>query len=217
MRRIVQAGLQPAACRLLDPVEALTSGSGDGSAAVLVLAFEASGFDPEPLLRDALELAGGTRIEREAGGRWREAFLRLPYVYEEIVAVGLLTGTFETAVTWDRFPGLHDDVSRALAGAHSGAIVSCRLAYAYPDGPAPYFTLVAPARAGAELEQWRDVKAAASEAILACGGTITHHHAVGREHRPWYEREAAPLVLDALRAAKRELDPAGVMNPGVLL
>ena len=117
MRRIVQAGLQPASCRLLDPVEALTSGSGDGSAAVLVLAFEASEFDPEPLLRDALEVAGGARIEREAGGRWRDAFLRLPYVYEEIVALGLLTGTFETAVTWDRFPALHDDVSRALARA----------------------------------------------------------------------------------------------------
>jgi len=217
VRRIVQAGLQPASCRLLDAVEALTSRSGDGSAAVLVLAFEASGFDPEPPLRDALEVAGGARIEREAGGRWREAFLRLPYVYEEIVALGLLTGTFETAVTWDRFPALHDHVSRALARAGDGAIVSCRLAYAYPDGPAPYYTLVAPARAGAELEQWRDVKAAASEAILACGGTITHHHAVGREHRSWYAEEAAPLVLDALRAAKRELDPAGVMNPGVLL
>jgi alkyldihydroxyacetonephosphate synthase len=217
VRRIVQAGLQPASCRLLDPVEALTSGSGDGSAAVLVLAFEASGFDPDPLLRDALELAGGSRIERETGGRWRDAFLRMPYVYEEIVALGLLTGTFETAVTWDRFAALHEHVSRALARADDGAIVSCRLAYAYPDGPAPYYTLVAPARAGAALEQWRDVKAAASEAILAGGGTITHHHAVGREHRPWYAEEADPLVLDALRAAKRELDPAGVMNPGVLL
>jgi alkyldihydroxyacetonephosphate synthase len=217
VRRIVQAGLQPAACRLLDPVEALTSGSGDGSAAVLVLGFEASGFDPAPLLADALGLAGGSRLEREAGGRWREAFLRLPYVYEEIVAHGLLTGTFETAVTWSRFPSLHGDVSRTLADAAPDAIVSCRLAYAYPDGPAPYYTVVAPARAGAELEQWRDLKAAASEALLAGGGTITHHHAVGREHRSWYEREAPPLVLDALRAAKRELDPAGVLNPGVLL
>jgi alkyldihydroxyacetonephosphate synthase len=221
VRRVLQSGLRPAGCRLLDPVEALTSGSGDGSSAILVLAFEASGFDPEPQLRDALELGGGEPARRETAGRWREAFLRMPYVYEEIVALGLLTGTFETAVTWDRFPDFHDAVSRALVDAATdacgAALVSCRLAYAYPDGPAPYYTLVAPTREGAELEQWTAVKRAAADAVLACGGTITHHHAVGREHRPWYQQEVPPLVLEALRAAKRELDPAGVLNPGALL
>jgi alkyldihydroxyacetonephosphate synthase len=95
--------------------------------------------------------------------------------------------------------------------------VTCRLTHAYPDGAAPYFTVLAPARRGSELEQWDAVKAAASEAIAGAGGTITHHHAVGRDHRPWYDRERPEPFAAALRAAKRELDPAAIMNPGVLI
>ena len=95
--------------------------------------------------------------------------------------------------------------------------MTCRFTHVYPDGPAPYFTVLAPGRRGSELEQWRDIKAVAAEAVLAHGGTITHHHAVGRDHRPWYDRQRPDLFADALRAAKGVLDPAAVLNPGVLV
>jgi alkyldihydroxyacetonephosphate synthase len=96
-------------------------------------------------------------------------------------------------------------------------MVTCRLTHVYPDGPAPYYTMVAPVRRGAEREVWTETKRVASDAILAGGGTITHHHAVGRVHRPWYDRERPELFAEALRAAKSALDPAGILNPGVLV
>ena len=107
-----------------------------------------------------------------------------------------------------------EEAGRAACGR---VLVACRFAYVYPDGPAPYYTFVAPARAGAELEQWDAIKSAVSRAILDHGGTITHHHAVGRDHRPWYDEERPELFAGALRAAKRTLDPGGILNPGVLL
>jgi alkyldihydroxyacetonephosphate synthase len=87
----------------------------------------------------------------------------------------------------------------------------------YPDGPAPYYTILAPARRGGELEQWAEIKRIASEAVIGGGGTITHHHAVGREHRPWYDRQRPEPFAAALRAAKAALDPSGALNPGVLI
>jgi alkyldihydroxyacetonephosphate synthase len=106
---------------------------------------------------------------------------------------------------------------RAAMEVAGAAVVTCRLTHVYPDGAAPYFTVLAPARRGSEVRQWDEIKAAASEAILAGGGTITHHHAVGRDHRPYYDRERPDLFAEALRAAKRALDPYGIMNPGVLV
>jgi alkyldihydroxyacetonephosphate synthase len=162
------------------------------------------------------------RLADRAADQWRAAFLRAPYVRDALVQLGVLCETVETAVTWDRFEHLHTEVVEAVGealasvGAAAGH-VTCRLTHVYPDGAAPYFTVVAPARRGAELEQWAEIKAAASEAILAAGGTITHHHAVGREHRPWYDRQRPDLFAGALRAAKQVLDPAGILNPGVLL
>jgi alkyldihydroxyacetonephosphate synthase len=135
--------------------------------------------------------------------------------------LGLVHETFETAITWDRFWAFHDGVLRAARDAVREAcgqgVISSRFAYVYPDGPAPYYSVYAPGRPGAELEQWDAIKQAASEAIVSLGGTITHHHAVGRDHRPWYMRELPELFTQALAAAKAELDPAGIMNPGVLL
>jgi alkyldihydroxyacetonephosphate synthase len=95
--------------------------------------------------------------------------------------------------------------------------VTCRFTHVYPDGPAPYYTVIAPGRPGAELEQWAEIKRAAGDAIIALGGTITHHHAVGRDHRPWYDRQRPELFATAFRAAKAALDPAGLLNPGVLI
>jgi alkyldihydroxyacetonephosphate synthase len=232
VRAVAQAGLHPANCRLIDPVEALLAGAGDGSSALLILAFESPGHDVAPWLEAALELCreqGGTvepprersGADDDRAGAWRRTFLRMPYVYERVVGFGMVNGTFETAITWDRFADFHEGVSSELAKRTNeicgGAIVSVRFTYVYPDGPAPYYTVTAPARDGSELAQWDELKAAVSDAIVGLGGTITHHHAVGREHRPWYEQEAAPLFQEALRGAKRELDPAGILNPGVLI
>ena len=154
----------------------------------------------------------------ESEGAWRGAFLRAPYLRDTLIAAGVLAETFETAITWDRFDdfvaAVREATERALG---AGARVTCRLTHAYPDGAAPYFTVLAPARRGAELEQWDEIKAAASEAIAAAGGTITHHHAVGRDHRPWYDRQRPEPFAAALSAAKAALDPHGILNPGVLI
>jgi alkyldihydroxyacetonephosphate synthase len=142
-------------------------------------------------------------------------------VRDIFVAMGVLSETFETAVTWDRFPRFHERVTaaaRAAAEDVSGvAHVSCRLTHVYPDGPAPYYTVLAPAQRGEEVEQWAAIKAAVSEVIVAEGATITHHHAVGRDHRPWYDRQRPDPFAAALRGAKAAVDPQAVMNPGVLV
>ncbi len=159
---------------------------------------------------------------------WRGAFLLAPYLRDTFVACGVLSETFETAITWDRFEEFHATVMETTRRAVSEASgvpadgpgaprVSCRLTHVYPDGAAPYFTVLAPAVRGGEVEQWDEVKAAVSEALIDAGGTITHHHAVGRDHRPWYDRQRPAPFAAALRAAKAELDPAGMLNPGVLL
>jgi alkyldihydroxyacetonephosphate synthase len=109
---------------------------------------------------------------------------------------------------------VHEAIRRACG---SGGILACRFTHVYPDGPAPYYTFVAPGKRGAELEQHAAVKRAASEALLSCGATITHHHAVGRLHRPWYDQERPPPFALALRAAKAAVDPAGILNPGILI
>jgi alkyldihydroxyacetonephosphate synthase len=226
VRELAQSGLHPANCRLLGHDEALLSGSGDGSHSILVLGFESADHELGPWLARALEICASHRGQvREQDGDpaaiWRDAFLRGPHLRDGLARLGLVTETFETAVTWDRFWEFHEGVlaatRRAMRQACGGGAVSCRFAYVYPDGPAPYYSVYAPGRPGRELEQWDEIKLAASEAILALGGTITHHHAVGRDHRRWYLREVPELFTGALRGAKAELDPAGIMNPGVLL
>jgi alkyldihydroxyacetonephosphate synthase len=133
----------------------------------------------------------------------------------------MVVETFETACTWDRFAALDAAVraaaGRALAEVCGGGVVTCRFTHVYPDGPAPYYGVYAPGRWGSTVAQWDEVKAAVSEAILAAGGTITHHHAVGRDHRPWYDRQRPAPFARVLAAAKAALDPAGILNPGVLL
>ena len=133
----------------------------------------------------------------------------------------MIIETFETAATWDRLGALVERVRAATASAVEEVcgqgIVTCRITHAYPDGAAPYFTVIAPGRRGARASQWAEVKQAASEVLLAEGGTITHHHAVGRDHRPWYDRQRPDLFATALGAVRAVTDPAGIMNPGVLL
>jgi alkyldihydroxyacetonephosphate synthase len=236
VRALSQAGLYPTNCRLIDAREAATTGAGDGSRAILLLGFEAAEHDVEPWMSLALECCAdhggewerrasrppGTGSERAgAVGSWREAFLRAPYLRDTFVAMGVLSETFETSITWDRFPEFHEAVlataTAAVRETCGTGSVTCRFTHVYPDGPAPYYTILAPARRGSELEQWGEIKQAASEALLVAGGTITHHHAVGRDHRPWYDRQRPDRFAAALRAAKAAVDPAGVLNPGVLI
>ena len=224
-RELAQSGLDPANCRLLGHDEALWSGSGDGSHSILVLGFESADHELGPWLARALEICASHRGEvREEDGDpaavWRAAFLRGPHLRDGLIRLGLVHETFETAVTWDRFWEFHEGVlaaaRQAVVQACGGGAVSCRFAYVYPDGPAPYYSVYAPGRPGRELEQWDEIKLAASEAILALGGTITHHHAVGRDHRRWYLREVPPLFTGALGGAKGVLDPGWGHEPGGL-
>ncbi len=250
VREISQSGLHPANCRLLDALEAGTTGAGSGERSLLVLGFESAHHPVDDLMRQALDIArdhGGTPNspptgrkrrsgfrfrptdgEGDAVGAWRSAFLFAPYLRDTFVACGVLSDTFETAITWDRFEQFHAtameaarskvaEICDAPAAGPGAPRVSCRFTHVYPDGPAPYFTVMAPAVRGGEVEQWDEIKAAASEAVIEGGGTITHHHAVGRDHRPWYDRQRPAPFAAALRAAKAELDPAAILNPGVLI
>ena len=236
-RSLAQSGLHPSNCRLLDATEAMVTGTDDGSAHLLLIAFESADHPLDAWIARAAELArdhGGvvpddalrTRTDDEPGqgpaGAWRNAFLRAPYTRDALVAMGMVNETFETATTWDRFDALYGDVMDSVRGALAeigapGGVVTCRFTHVYPDGPAPYFTVIAPGRPGAQLEQWAVIKDAASDALVRHDATITHHHAVGRDHRPWYDRQRPPLFADALRSAKATLDPHATLNPGVLI
>ena len=139
-----------------------------------------------------------------------------------LTARGIIKETFETATTWDQFEGFYNAVHDATREAvervtGQGAAVACRFTHVYPDGPAPYFTFIGQGKRGQMREQYDAVKNAASDAIIKHRGTITHHHAVGRDHMPWYEQQVSPVFTGALTGAKRAVDPAGIMNPGVLL
>ena len=230
VRALSQSGLHPSNCRLLDPAEAALTGASQEGKALLVLGFEGADHPLDGKMDRAVELCadhGGDARRKSASGdgdggdAWRGAFLQAPYLRDTLIAAGVVSETFETAVTWDRFDGfvasVRERAERALTEVCGAGFVTCRLTHVYPDGAAPYFTCLAPARRGSEVEQWDEIKAAVSEALIAAGGTITHHHAVGRDHRPWYDRQRPEPFADALRAAKRAVDPAGVLNPGVLI
>jgi alkyldihydroxyacetonephosphate synthase len=236
-RAIAQSGLWPANCRLLDHREALFSTAGDGTRSLLIVTFESADHALDAWFARAVELCSdfrgtslvelsgtstaGDAAHRGAAGAWRNAFIAGGHRHDAFVRLGLVMETFETAITWDRFPDFHAAVLAATEAAAERvcgcAMVSCRFAYVYPDGPAPYYTVLGQGTPGSELEQWAEIKVAASDAVIAAGGTITHHHAVGRDHRPWYDQERPPLFAEAYRAARRVLDPAGIMNPGVLI
>jgi alkyldihydroxyacetonephosphate synthase len=249
VRGISQTGLFPTNCRLLDPTEAMMNNVGDGSNAVLVLAFESADHPLDAWIARALEVAadcGGSwdqgAVDRSlsgtdsvdegehrkgAAGQWRNQFLRAPYMRNYLTPAGVMVDTFETSITWDRFEefyaGIRERVGAVLneiTGAK--AVLSCRFTHVYPDGPAPYFTFYAVGTNKGDmasmLSKWREIKLAANEAVTGLGGTVTHHHAVGRDHRhSGYDKQVPPLFREAYAGARERLDPAGIMNPGVLL
>ncbi|MFD3327371.1 FAD-binding oxidoreductase [Streptomyces sp. NPDC058701] len=240
VRALAQSDLSPANCRLLDAGEAALAGASRDGSAVLVLGFESADEPVDVRLERAVDLArsyggrhgggtggtGGTGGEGAAGdgavGAWRSAFLRMPYLRDGLARMGAVAETFETAATWDRIPGLIDAVrtevgEAALKATGHPATVNCRLTHVYPDGAAPYFTVLAAGRAGDEVALWDDLKAVAGEVLHRHRATITHHHAVGRDHRPGYDRQRPEPFALALRAVKGALDPRGILNPGVLV
>lgn len=205
IRAMLQAGLLPSNCRLIDGLEA----PGPDNRPLLILGFE-GGVDVSSQLRAALALCGG-EVQDTGASEWRDGFLEAPYLRDTLVSLGILAETFETAVTWERLPGLIEAVKAVVPGR-----VTCRLTHVYPDGAAPYFTVLMPVERGAEIETWDAIKHDVSDALLANGGTITHHHAVGRDHVPWYSQQRPQLFGDVLRGAKAQVDPARLLNPGVL-
>lgn len=235
-RAVAQSGLYPANCRLLDGKEAFLNQVVNDGSSVLVLAFESADHPVDAGLDRALAITrdfGGTcpagpslcqgeSGERgaDAGEQWRASFLAGPYLQDAMIQSGMLADTFETACTWQAFPALYEGVTQAVQQALTevcgGGLVTCRFTHVYPDGPAPYFTFLGKARRGAELEQWQVIKRAAGDALRKFGGTITHHHAVGRMHKPWYQQECPPLFAQSLKAVKATLDPQQLLNPGVL-
>ncbi len=226
VRTIGQAGLYPSNLRVIDNDEAGNYGVNDYEETLLMLGFESADHPVGPWMARAVELIGdhgGRRHPDESAAlRWRTTFIRMPYARELTVPLGVINDTFESAVTWDRFEAFHTSVRAATAAAIEEATgrpgtVSTRFTHVYPDGPAPYYTFNARGTPGRLLEQWRHIKTRASDALIAAGGTITHHHAVGRDHMPWYRQQRPALFGAALAAAKGALDPAGILNPGVLV
>lgn len=244
-RAVAQAGLHPSNCRLLDPAEALVNAGTAVAGGVLVLAFESADHPIDAWLDRALELVrdhGGevasVRRREEGSGpgardgpadgsgdassAWKSSFIRMPYQRDALARRSMIAETFETACTWDRFETFHAAVVGAAQGAidevcgPDAGLVTCRFTHVYPDGPAPYYGVYASGRWGSVLAQWDQIKAAVSQAIADNGGTITHHHAVGRDHRPWYDAQRPDVFATALRAVKSAVDPAGILNPGVL-
>lgn len=237
LRTIVQSGLRPSNARLLDPVEALVNQAGDGSKAVLALGFEGTGrwlgslLDPAVkmcrdhggLLDGMPTMVAGDRTGTAGGGAgaWRQSFLRAPYLRDALVRLGATVETFETAITWDRFEDFVNDVrarteKAATEAGGSPCVVSVRLTHVYTDGAAPYFTVLMPGRPGSRAQQWAEVKAAAAQAIIDAGGTITHHHAVGRDHVSGWRQQRPSQMGDVWNAVRRTVDPGQIMNPGVL-
>ncbi|MFZ1277073.1 MAG: FAD-binding oxidoreductase, partial [Candidatus Microthrix parvicella] len=248
VRALAQSGLSPANCRLLDPVEALLAGAAASGATggVLIVGFEGADHALGEVLSRALELCGdhggdvspGAMSVREGSGEparsgaeeaWRSSFLRAPYQRDALVGLGVVVETFETACLWSRFEAtdaaIRASIRNAMDQAGLEGIVSMRVTHAYPDGVAPYYTVMArptpvhgqPVGVNDRIARWDAVKEASMEAITTERATATHHHAVGRDHRSAYDRQRPPLFAEALRAVKSRLDPSGIMNPGVLI
>jgi alkyldihydroxyacetonephosphate synthase len=192
--------------------------------ALMIVGFEG---DEETVTRKralavrALRGGGAVYLGRSGGRSWEHGRYGGPYQRDLLMGMGAMVETLETSHTWTRLHELHRAVGGAITAALDGqgtpGLVFCHLSHAYADGASLYFTFISRARRGAELEQWAAVKKAASEAIVANGATITHHHAVGRDHIPYMAAEVGETGLDVLRAVKERLDPAGIMNPGKLL
>ena len=195
-----------------------------GGGCLAILGFEGAPAELAGRRKRALVLlrqGGGLAVGSTPGQAWLKARFAAPYLRDELLTHGVMVETLETATQWSNLRSLHREVGRAINDALSACgtpgLVMCHVSHLYETGASLYFTFLAAQRAEDEIGQWRTVKEAASRAISEGGGTITHHHAVGRDHAPWMEQEVGSAGVSALRALKSELDPAGIMNPGKLM
>jgi alkyldihydroxyacetonephosphate synthase len=243
MRALAQHHALPEVARLSDEHETRTSLALSGTGALkdrlgraylaargyrdgclAILGFEGEHAELAGRRGRALELVregGGLAVGRSAGEAWLRNRYEGPYLRDALLTHGVLVETLETATQWSHLPRLHARVGEAIAQAlracGTPGLVMCHVSHVYETGASLYFTFIAARRAEEEIGQWASVKRAASRAIVDGGGTITHHHAVGRDHVPWMREEVGALGLEAMAATKRELDPPGIMNPGKLL
>ncbi|WP_224744852.1 FAD-binding oxidoreductase [Nocardioides ganghwensis] len=227
MRTLAQAGLLPTVLRLSDESETAINladpssiGGADDPGCLMVTGYEGTG-EQVAARRDAVTAAltrlGGTPLGTEPGDKWVQGRFHAPYLRDALLDHGVLVETLETATFWSNRGRLYADVKAALTGAlGEGALVLCHVSHVYETGCSLYFT-VAVRQGDDPIAQWQAAKAAASDAIIAAGATITHHHAVGTDHRPWFAEEVGEVGVRVLRAVKAELDPAGILNPGVLV
>lgn len=227
-RALLQADVWPAQMRVLDPYEHFVSGAmggRPGQGALMILGFEGERADLVDAHATAAEEivrahGGEPRPKSDKGGSdWRDTFFAQPYLRDALLDYAVLADTFETAVPWSRatdfYHAVRDATLDAVQRVCGGGGVTCRVTHAYPDGVALYFSFYCPGKHGALVDQWREIKAAASDAVMAGGGTISHHHAMGRDHKPWAARELPAAYRAAVRGVRRELDPRGLMNPGL--
>ncbi|MEG3627719.1 FAD-binding oxidoreductase [Streptomyces poriticola] len=233
LRRLAQDGPRPTVLRLSDETETLIGlaqpdaiGSGaeqQNAGCLAVVGFEGTEEDTAHRREGAAAVladCGGTFAGAEPGERWAHGRYSAPYLRDSLLDAGAFAETLETAAFWSRLPGLYTAVREALTGTLTEAgtppLVMCHISHVYENGASLYFTAVS-AQGDDPVAHWTRAKHAANDAILAAGGTITHHHGVGTDHRDWYVREAGDLGVAALCAVKRRLDPGGLLNPGVLL
>jgi alkyldihydroxyacetonephosphate synthase len=226
VRTLAQSGDAPTVLRLSDEAETAVGlsrpdavGEVVGGGCQLVAGYEGTQERVARLRRttsDALERLGATYLGEEPGEAWAQHRFAGPYLRDSLLDAGALVETLETAGFWSGLPELYDAVRSALVASLGQAIVLCHVSHVYPTGASLYFT-VAARQSDDPLRQWADAKAAASRAIVGCGATITHHHAVGRDHKPYLADEIGDVGVEVLRAVKGRLDPAGIMNPGVLI
>ena len=238
LRRLEQEGLAPDIARLSDETEtrvglalagpggpgrraglAASRALGYGEGCVLVLGWEGAEGSIGARRRPAANLlrrAGLLYAGRGPGEAWVRTRFAGPHLRDDLLDRGALAETLETATSWTKLEALRDAVARTLRDALGHAVVGCHVSHLYPTGASLYFTVLAARDRSDPVGQWERAKRAASDAIAAAGATITHHHAVGRDHGPWLADEHGPLGVELLRALKERCDPAGIMNPGVL-
>ncbi|WP_028568590.1 FAD-binding oxidoreductase [Salinispora tropica] len=221
VRRLAQEGPRATVLRLSDEVETLIGATGWGQSdggCLLVVGYEGEQVHATAETAAAVLAAqDGQPLGAEPGRQWQRHRFDAPYLRDALLDAGAFAETLETAAYWSRLPEVHERVRAAILGAlPEGTLVLAHVSHVYETGASLYFTVIC-SPGSDPIDRWRTAKAAASDAIARARGTITHHHGVGTDHRDWYATEIGELAVDLLRTVKRQLDPAGILNPGILV